>query len=297
MMRRASALALAALVVAGPAIVPLSAANREHEQMMADIRMLQEQNQQLQNSLAQLGDALKTITARLDEQANVNRKSFADQKLTVDQLGSDLRIVRERVDESNVRITSLSQDVEALRLAIPQYPPPAPFTTEPPVDPAAAVPGAPPGVPADPAVPPAPPAAQPQPAGPGISPQRLYATAWADYGIGQYALCVQGFETYLRTFPKNEAADDAQFYIGECQFQDGKFTEAIDAYNRVIANYPRGDKVPEAYYKRGLVLERLGQLDRARESYDAVVKDYGDSPAAGLSKQRLDALNRAKPPQ
>jgi tol-pal system protein YbgF len=286
--------AVAALLLAHPA----AAQSRREMQMMADIRMLQEQNQQLQNSLAQLGDALKTITARLDEQANVNRKSFADQKLTVDQLGSDLRIVRERVDESNVRITSLSQEVEALRLAIPQYPPPAPFTTEPPVDPAAAaVPGAQPGVPADTAVPPAPPAVPPQPAGPGISPQRLYATAWADYGIGQYALCVQGFETYLRTFPKNEAADDAQFYIGECQFQDGKFTEAIDAYNRVIANYPRGDKVPEAYYKRGLVLERLGQLDRARESYDAVVKDHADSPAAGLSKQRLDALNRAKPPQ
>ena len=48
-------------------------------------------------------------------------KSFADQKLAVDQFGNDLRVVRERIDENNVRITSLSQEVEALRLAIPQF--------------------------------------------------------------------------------------------------------------------------------------------------------------------------------
>ena len=38
---------------------PLAAANREHAQMMADIRMLQEQNQQLQATLGTLLDALK----------------------------------------------------------------------------------------------------------------------------------------------------------------------------------------------------------------------------------------------
>ncbi len=72
------------------------------------------------------------------------RKSFADQKLAVDQFGTDLRIVRERIDENTVRITGLSQEVEALRLAIPQFPtgaapcpsdpnapPPAPGTTPP----------------------------------------------------------------------------------------------------------------------------------------------------------------------
>jgi tol-pal system protein YbgF len=283
--------AVAALLAASPA----TAQSRREMQLMADIRMLQEQNQQLQNSLAQLGDALKSITSRLDEQANANRKLFADQKLTVDQLGSDLRIVRERVDESNVRITSLSQEVEALRLAIPQFSAPAPAVTDPALDPTAVPPGTQPVPPTDPAMPTGAPGAPQQPV-PGISPQRLYATAWADYGVGQYALCVQGFETYLRQFPKNEAADDAQFYVGECQFQDGKFTEAVDAYNRVVTNYPRGEKVPEAYYKRGLVFERLGQVDRARESYETVLKNYADSPAAGLSKQRLDALNRTKPP-
>ena len=89
---------------------PAAAANKEHQQLMADIRMLQEQSQQLQNLLGQLGEALKAVNTRLDDQANANRKAFADQKLIIDTLSSDLRVVREKVDDNNVRIGSLTQE-------------------------------------------------------------------------------------------------------------------------------------------------------------------------------------------
>src|SRR5690349_24277691 len=104
---------------------PAAAQSQRERQMMADVRMLQEQTQLLQQQLTaaleQLQQTLKTINGRIDDQAAATRKSFADQKLAVDQFGSDLRIVRERIDENTVRITSLSQEVEALRLAIPQF--------------------------------------------------------------------------------------------------------------------------------------------------------------------------------
>ena len=269
--------------------------------MTADIRMLQEQTQQLQQqlqaALAMIGDNLKGLSTRMDEQTNATRKSFADQKLVVDQLGSDLRVVRERVDESNVRITSLSQEVEALRLAIPQYPPPGSMT---PADPNAAASG---GVPAAPGAPGAPaggvstaPATPVNPVNPGISPQRLLDTAWSDFTAGQWALCIEGYSTYLRSFPRSDSADDAQYYIGECQYSDGKFAESIDAFNKVITNFPKGDKAPDAYYKRGLAFDRLGQPDRARESWDLLIKTYPDSDLARLARQNLDRLNRGRPP-
>ncbi len=132
------------------------------------------------------------------------------------------------------------------------------------------------------------------PANPGISPQRLYDTAWTDYTAGQWTLCIEGFGTYLRSFPRSEAADDAQFYIGECNFADGKYAEAMDAYNRVIAGYPKADKVPDAYYKRGMTFERMGQLDRARESWDTLLKTFPDAEVARLAKQNMDRLARAK---
>ena len=102
-----------------------------------------------------------------------------------------------------------------------------------------------------------------------MSPQRLYDTAWSDFTAGQWALCIEGFSTYLKSYSRTDAADDAQWYIGECLFSGGKFAEAIDAFNRVIANYPKGDRVPDAYYKRGLALSSIGQVDRARTVVEA----------------------------
>jgi tol-pal system protein YbgF len=278
---------LPALLVLTAAVLPAAPAaaqSRREMQMMADIRMLQEQTQQMQQQLQAALDAisaqLKAISTRVDDQAGATRKSFADQKLAVDQFGSDLRIVRERIDESNVRITSLSQEVEALRLAIPDM-------------------GSNPGASADPSAPPpvsdvqAPNAqAPPVTMSPGISPQRLFTTALSDFTAGQWTLCITGFSSYLKDFPRNDAADDAQWYIGECYYSDGKFTEAIDAYNRVITSYPKGDRVPDAYYKMGLALNSQKQPDRAREAFESLTKLYPESELAGLARQRLAAMPR-----
>lgn len=277
---RATVAGLAALLVlAGPA----SAQSQRERQMMGDLRMLQEQTQLLQQQLTaaieQLTATLKTINGRIDEQNAATRKSFADQKLAVDQFGSDLRAVRERIDENTVRITTLAQEVEALRLAIPQ------FATNPsaPADPNA------PQTPGDPSAPP------PTVLAPGMTPQRLYNTALADFTAGQWALCIDGFGTYLRNFARTDLADDAQWYVGECHHQNGKFAEAIDAYNRVISNYPKGDRVPDAYYKRGIALSASGQTDRAIESFETLMKQYPDHDTARLAKQQLDRLTKGKP--
>jgi tol-pal system protein YbgF len=264
------------LVMVLSATVPMTAADKEHRQMMADIRMLQEQNQQLQLQLATLIDTLRAVTTKLDDQAGSTRKAFADQRLLVDALGTDLRVVREKVDETNVRLTSLSQEVEALRVVAPSspsQPPSGASDTTPPTGP----PVAPQGMP---------------PANPGVSPQRLFESARADYYAAQWTLAIQGFETYIKTFPKSDVADDAQYYIGETYYSAGKFKEAIAAYDRLIANYPTSNTLPDAYYKRGLALNSLGQVQQARESFDYVAKNFPDSDAGRLARQALDRLNR-----
>jgi tol-pal system protein YbgF len=284
---------LAVLTLVPSLAVPAHAApNREHEQMMADIRMLQEQSQQLQQLLATLAEAIKGVTARIDEQSGITRKAFADQKLQVDTVGSDIRVLREKLDETNVRLTSLSQDVEGLRDAIPQAAPPTTGVPgETPADPgseggAAPATGAPAGTAG---VPPASPSGT---GATGMTPRRLYETAYADYTAGQWSLAIQGFETYLKTYPRSELADDAQYYIGESFAGDSKYRDAAAAYERVIRDYPSSNILPEAWYKVGISYDRLGQPDKAREAFESVVKQYPDSDAGGLAKQNLDRLNR-----
>ena len=125
-----------------------------------------------------------------------------------------------------------------------------------------------------------------------MSPTRLYELAQADYAGGQWALAINGFETYLRTFPKTDRADDAQFFIGEAYQLDGKFKESVAAYDKVIADFPSGDRVPDAFYKRGLAYSRLGQNDKAKESFEAVIRDFPNAEASRLAKQLLDRLSR-----
>ncbi len=288
-------LALVAGLLALPA-APALAQRRELQQMAADIRILQEQTQLLQNALTSLTEALKAVNVRIDEQTGVTRKTFADAKLQADTMGSDIRVVRERVDDTNVRITALSQEVDSLRDAIASMPAPTPPPTDPlaaggVADPSAA--GATGGTPAVPVVPPA---TTPAAGGPNaLSPSRLYDLAWADYTAGNYDLAVEGFSSYVRSFPRSEFADNAQYYIGESYYQRGKLAEAVDAFGRVISTYAKSDVAGQAYYKQGLCYERLNQPDRARQAYDYLVKNLGETDAGRLAKQRLDALNRARP--
>src|ERR1044071_8820649 len=100
--------------------VPADAANKEHQQLMADLRMLQEQSQTLQNLIGQVADAVKATNGRIDAQTESNRKSLADQKLIIDNLSNDVRVGREKLDDNNVRIGTLTQEVTALRQALQQ---------------------------------------------------------------------------------------------------------------------------------------------------------------------------------
>ena len=275
---RALVLVLVSLAWAAATSVPIEAANKEHQQMMADLRILQQQTQILQAQLSALTEALKAVNTRLEDQAGSSRRAFADQKSLVDTVATDLRVVREKVDETNVRLTSLSQEVEAVRVsqnAAQVAPAGAPGTD---VLPAGAA--------QSPATPP-PPGPQPSP---GVSPQRLFESARADYYAGQWSLAIQGFETYIKTFPKSDMVDDAQYYIGETHYSAGRFRDAVSAYDRVIANYPASNTLPDAYYKRGLALKSLGQDQQARDSFDIVAKTYPDSDAGRLAKQALDLM-------
>lgn len=266
---------------------PAFAADKETRQMMADIRILQEQSQQLQNLLAAVTDALKAVNGRIDEQTSASRKSFADQKLVIDTLANDLRVVREKVDDNNVRVGSLTQELDALRqsvTALGTYRPPAPESTDPnapPADPAAAPPAA--------AAPPTGAAAV------GASPQKLLDGAMADYYGGQYDLAILGLESYVRTFPQSPQAAFAQANVGDSYFQLGKYDEAIAAYDLVIRNYPRSSEVPDAYVRKGTSLKAIRQPDQAREAFEYVIKNFPDSVAATLAQQRLQELLTQKP--
>src|SRR5918996_6150171 len=146
-MKKISSLALI-LLLSSMMTTPADAQNREHQQMTADVRMLQEQTQQLAITLAAINQAftesIKALNTRLDQANEATRKGFADQKLTIDNIVESVQVIRERSNDTNVRIGSLSEELEAMRQTVQALqalqqtalaPPPVPLDPNAPVDP------------------------------------------------------------------------------------------------------------------------------------------------------------------
>jgi TolA-binding protein len=270
---------IAPLVVLLTVIVatPAAAIDKEQRQLMADVRMLQEQNQLLQNVLGSIAEAIKAINTRIDDQTKATGKAMADQKLVIDNLSNNVREIREKLDDNNVRLGSLNQEVQALRQGVQQLsvaPPAATFSDA----------GAAPGTGDVVAVPPPVPSAA---VALGTSPQKLWDEAYADYVLAQWDLAIAGFEAVIKLFPKAERAADAQVYIGHSYLQAGKNDKAVDAYDLAIRNYPGAPALPDAYYKKGIALKSLKQPEAARAAFEYVVKTYPDSSAATLARQQI----------
>ena len=272
---------LAVAIVATAA--PASAANKEHQQLMADLRMLQEQSQLLQNLIGALNESLKAVNARLDDQANANRKAFADQKLIIDTLSGDARVIREKLDDNNVRLGSLAQEVDSMRQALQQLNARPAMTTD--IDPATAAGSAAAG------------GATPAASSSGtplvtVSPQKMQDAAQADYAAGQYDLAIEGFQAYIRNFPKSDWTDDAQVYTCRSYINDGKYDKAVEACDTAIRNYPGGNAIPDAYYQKGLALRALKDLNGARTTWETLIRTYKDSDASRMAQQALEGLKR-----
>ena len=263
-----------------------AAANKEHLQLMAEIRMLQEQQQQLQGLLGALQDTLKVVATKIDDQSAATRKAMADQTLATTNIGDNVRILREKTDETNVRISTMAQELESLRQIIASQPAPQAVATPP----MGTDPGASP-IPGAPAAPPS--AAPPMGAPTGMSPTRMYDTSYDDYAAGRWELAIQGMQGFIQAFPRTAQAGSAMFTIGMSYYNQGKWTDARDAFQRVITDYPQaqGTVVPDSYYKLGQTFEQLRQTDAARKMYEAAVQKFPGPPST-LSNQALQRLTR-----
>jgi tol-pal system protein YbgF len=277
-MRHAAVVFAVLTLTASPAA---AAANKEHLQLLAEIRMLQEQTQQLQAMMGALTDTLKTVTTKLDEQAVGSRKAIADQTLAITNMGDNVRVLREKADETNVRISTVSQEIDALRQAIASQPVPQGAV---PVTGTGTEPGA---------TPPPQPAAPPSVTPGSISPQRMYDTSFDDYSAGRYDLAIQGFQAFIQAFPRTPNAANAQYNIGMSYFNQGKWAEARDAFQRVISEYPQmDDRVAESYYKLGGAFEQLKQIDNAKRAYETLIQKYPSASGGFPANQARGALDR-----
>jgi tol-pal system protein YbgF len=258
--------------------------------MLADIRILQEQVAKLQLSTNQLTSALADTNKRLNDQAASTARGFADLQALIKNSESTINNVREKLDDNTVRVSTLTQEMAAIRTGLQRVtdqlntlvglirPPVNP------TDPDGTMPS-----------PPAPGAAGVlAPIGVPTSPARALSEAMGYYMGERMELAIEAFDAYIKEFPDSPEAARAQHYIGLAYAAQRKCPEAIDAYNKTLATYKTYEKLPDVYVDQGICYQTLGRSADARKAYETVRKLYPESTAAALAEQRLKLMAPAR---
>jgi tol-pal system protein YbgF len=129
-----------------------------------------------------------------------------------------------------------------------------------------------------------------------ISADTLYQNALRDYNTGKYDLARQEFSDYVRNFPSNDLASNAQFYLGEIAYAQADYRGAITAYDVVLMNYPNSFKLGASLLKKGLAELELGMKASGTRDLREVVRRFPNSDDARRAQAKLREIGASTPP-
>ncbi len=237
-----------------------------------------------------LGLALAGIQKSVqDMQANYGSQLDSTSS-QVSGVRDNLGDMQQRLSKQSAQLADIQGAIQSLDAKVSALAQPAPgagtgSTTNPgPGAVPAGLPSAPtPGAPSAP--PTNAPAATPPP-----SAENLYNSALHDVLTKKYDLAQSEFQDYLKYYPKTEFASNAEFYLGEIAYLQGRYPEAVDHYSDVIANFPNSFKLAAARYKRGVTYVAMGDKPKGIADLRSVVRLFPKTEEDQLARTKLKEL-------
>lgn len=100
-----------------------------------------------------------------------------------------------------------------------------------------------------------------------------------DLGYGyvlhkDYALATNTFRAFLRQYPSDRLAPEAQYWLGESLFQQQLYRDAAESFLAVSTKYEATSRAPEALLRLGQSLAALGEKEAACASLGEVLRKY-----------------------
>lgn len=151
---------------------------------------------------------------------------------------------------------------------------------------AARQPGSPQNVSSPPEKAPAASSAAQAPVRSGKGEKAAYEAALKVVMAGRSAEGISRFETFLQEYPQGSYAPNAEYWIGEGLYAQGKYREALAQFRKVDAAYPQHHKNADALLKTGMCLSRLGDKEAASQAYNQLMTRFPKSEAARLARAR-----------
>ncbi|AML59583.1 TPR repeat containing exported protein [Serratia rubidaea] len=103
----------------------------------------------------------------------------------------------------------------------------------------------------------------------------------------QYDQAIPAFQSFVKQYPKSTYQPNANYWLGQLFYNQGKKDDAAYYFAVVVKNYPKSPKAPDAMYKVGIIMQEKGQADKAKAVFQQVVKQYPNSSAAKQAQKRI----------
>ncbi|MGO9337306.1 MAG: tetratricopeptide repeat protein [Terracidiphilus sp.] len=288
-----AAAAVAMLLAAVPA--PARATSKEIIELQTQVQQLLDMVQRLQSTVDNRFGVIQHLVEQTADNANQMSVTVAalQQKINaqndanngkLDTVSGQVQSLNDSVDELKSRIAKLDKAVQDMQTQLQNIQTP----------PAGATPTGQPG---------ADQGSQPQPAegAPAVNTapplKDTFQAALRDYNAAHYAVATSEFQDVIHYYPLDDLAGTAQFYLGEIDYRQLNFQDAIKNYNAVIEGFPGSPKAPAAQLRKGLALLQINRRDSGIHELRLLIQRHPQTPEAAQARTKLNALGvRITPP-
>jgi tol-pal system protein YbgF len=111
-----------------------------------------------------------------------------------------------------------------------------------------------------------------------------------------FLTAVAAFRSFLKSYPKSDLADNAQYWIGECYYALKDYAKAIKEFQILTEKYIKSDKVAGAVLKQGFSFAELGMVEEAKTFLNKVIKDHPGSDESVKAREKIDRLEQKTNP-
>jgi tol-pal system protein YbgF len=116
---------------------------------------------------------------------------------------------------------------------------------------------------------------------------KAYEAALGLFKAGKYKEAAAAFDKFTKTYPENEQAPAAQFWLGNSYYAVGDCKQVISSQQKLLAKWPKNGRAPDAMANIANCQAELGQKAESQKTLKDLVAKYPDSKAAGAAKQQL----------
>jgi len=120
--------------------------------------------------------------------------------------------------------------------------------------------------------------------------KRGYDAAMAAVRRGDFDEAASGLNGFLRQFPASGYADSSRFWLGNAQYGQRNYKEAVATFKAFLAATPDHPRAPEAMLALANCQIELKDNKSARKSLQDLIKAFPNSEAAQAGKERLASL-------